>query len=359
MNNSINSSATGTYFELSPSFQYPVVACHILIVVVAVVGNLMVCYAIITNKSLHRNPTNLFIFSLAFSDLLTVSLAVPFDIEAIILQGAWRHSEALCEAWITIYLIAVPTSILTLLAVSIDRYKSLSDSLNRFRRHRFMTRKRALIISMLIWLYSFLFALIPIIGWRSYDKFVYEGVCYFPFTKEYITLSSVLNFILPPLITFGIYIKTYLIACTHEGTFVGETSHNLRSNEEKKVYTRNIQAAKKISIFAAAFFFCWTPFSSISIASTLCEPCVEKIPHEANVLLLMFGYLNSALNPFIFAFRNSKFQATFSGLLRPFKVRSIAKRIRRRSTTLQDSEVRLHLAKGKRGSLLGNTQSSL
>ena len=352
--NSINSGATETYFVFGPSFQYPVVVCHILIVVVAVVGNLMVCYAIITNKSLHRNPTNMFIFSLAFSDLLTVSLAVPFDIEAIILQGAWRHSEALCQAWITIYLTAVPTSILTLLAVSVDRYKSLSDPLN----HRFMTRKSALIISILIWLYSFLFALIPIMGWRLYDEFVFDGVCYFPFTKEYITLSSVLNFILPLLITCGIYIKIYLIARTHEGTFVGETSRKLRSNEENKVYTRNKQAAKTISIFVAAFFFCWIPFFSISIASTLCEPCVKKIPHEANVVLLMFGYLNSALNPFLFAFRNSKFQATFSGLWRPFKVRSIAKRIRRRSTTLQDSEVRLHLAKGKRGSLSGNTESS-
>ena len=356
--NSINSGTTETYYEFGSSVQYPVVVCHILIVVVAVVGNLMVCYAIITNKSLRRNPTNMFIFSLAFSDLLTVSLAVPFDIEAIILQGAWRHSEALCEAWITIYLIAVPTSILTLLAVSVDRYKSLSDPLNRFRRHRFMTRKSALIISILIWLYSFLFALIPIMGWRLYDEFVFEGVCYFPFTKEYVTLSFVLNFILPLLITCGIYIKIYLIARTHEGTFVDETSRKLRSNEENKVYTRNIQAAKKISIFVAAFFFCWIPFSSVGIASTLCVPCVEKIPHEANVLLLMFGYLNLALNPFIFAFRNSKFQATFSGLLRPFKVRSIAKRIRRRSTTLQDSEVRLHLAKGKRGSLSGNTESS-
>ena len=369
-NNSTNSGATGTYFEFGPSFQYPVVVCHILIVVVAVVGNLMVCYAIITNNSLRRNPTNLFIFSLAFSDLLTVSLAVPFDIEAIILQGAWRHSEALCEAWITIYLITVPTSILTLLAVSVDRYKSLSDPLNRFRRHRFMTRKRALIISILIWLYSFLFALIPIMGWRLFDEFVFEGVCYFPFTKEYTTLSSVLNFILPLLITCGIYIKIYLIARSQESTFVGETSRKLRSNEEKKVYTRNIQAAKTISIFVAAFFFCWVPYSSISIAATLCEPCVEKIPHEANVLFLMFGYLNSALNPFLFAFRNSRFQATFSGLLRSFKVRSIAKSPRRRSTItqstchsevpdLRDCEVRLHMAKAKRDSLTGNTQSSL
>ena len=65
----------------------------------------------------------------------------------------------MCEAWITVYLITVPTSILTLLAVSVDRYKSLEDPLNRFRRFRFMTRKRPLIVISVIWLLTALFLL--------------------------------------------------------------------------------------------------------------------------------------------------------------------------------------------------------
>ena len=222
---------------------------------VGVVGNLMVCYAITTNKSLRSNPTNLFIFSLAFSDLLTLTLALPFDIERLFRQGVWRHGEEMCRTWITAYLITVPTSILTLLAVSVDRYKNLSDPQNRFRRCRFMTRKRALIVCAVIWLYSLLFALVPVMGWRLYDEFVFKGVCYFPFTAIYTTLSSVLNFILPLLITCGIYIKIYLIARRQQNSFDGEVLGKLRSSEEKKVYSRNIQAAKTTSMFVAAFFF--------------------------------------------------------------------------------------------------------
>ena len=151
--NNTTTSTTGAYFDFSPAFQYPVLACHILIVIIGVIGNLIVCGAIIINKNLRSSPTNIFIVSLAFSDLLTVCLVVPFDIESIILLGSWRHNEELCKAWITMYLIAVPTSILTLLAVSVDRYKSLSDPLNRFRRCRFMTRKKALIV--MAWQFGF------------------------------------------------------------------------------------------------------------------------------------------------------------------------------------------------------------
>ena len=358
--------------EFSPNFMYPVATCHILIVVVAIIGNLMVCYAITVNKNLRNNPTNVFIFSLAFSDFLTVTIAVPFDIEGLLLQWHWKHGEIMCQAWITVYLITVPTSILTLLAVSVDRYKSLSDPLNRFRRARFMTRKRALIISLIIWLYSLLFALLPIMGWRTEERFVQDSVCYFPFPLEYLTLSSSLNFILPLLITCAIYIKIYLIARGQHYNFGGAESRKLRSTEEKKVYSRNVQAAKTISIFVCAFFCCWVPYSSISIIATLCETCSEHIPQEVGIVLLMFGYLNSALNPFLFAFRNSQFKATYNMVLRSVRPRPKATHdcSRRRSTLTQSTlasditdlheyEVRAHAAKLRRDSLSAKMQSKL
>ena len=132
MNNTDNTSDATGPFSFSTSFVYPVATCHILIVAVAIFGNLLVCYTILAHKNLRKIPTNLFISSLAFSDLLTVTLALPFDIEGLFIGGVWKHGEIMCKAWITVYLITVPTSILTLLAVSVDRYKSLSDPLNRF-----------------------------------------------------------------------------------------------------------------------------------------------------------------------------------------------------------------------------------
>ena len=139
-------------------------------------------------------------------------------------------------------------------------------------------------------------------------------------------------------------------------------SRQTRSTEEKKTYLRNIRAAKTISIFVAVFFFCWVPYSAVSISGILCESCHAKIPYEVRVPVLMFGYLNSALNPFLFAFRNKRFKAAYSALLLTMKPRPLFPRcLRRRSTLtastlhpelpdLQDSVVRLQLAKTKRES---------
>lgn len=128
---------------LGPWFLYPVATGYILIAVVAAIGNLLVFLAILANKSLRSKPTNLFLLSLAVSDFLTSAIAIPFDIESLLLQGGWKHGVVLCVAFLTAYLITVPTSILTLLAISVDQYLNLRDPLRRFRRAQFMTKRKA------------------------------------------------------------------------------------------------------------------------------------------------------------------------------------------------------------------------
>ena len=95
---------------LGPWFLFPVAAAYILIAVVAAVGNLLVCFAILTSRSLRSKPSNLLLLSLAVSDLLTAVLAIPFDIDSF-LQGHWRHGPVMCVTSLTSYLITVPTSL--------------------------------------------------------------------------------------------------------------------------------------------------------------------------------------------------------------------------------------------------------
>lgn len=72
----------------------------------------------------------------------------------------------MCGTRVTLYLTTVPTSILTLLAVSVDLYKILSDPGNPFRLCGFTTGKKGLTVSLIIWLYSSLLASLPIMANR-------------------------------------------------------------------------------------------------------------------------------------------------------------------------------------------------
>ena len=317
LNTSAHQPSQGFSLQFDPIFKYTIAACYILIALVAAVGNFLVCFAILSNRNLRSNPTNLFLLSLAVSDLLTATLAMPFDIEFLFLQGVWRHGKIMCVTFLTVYLITVPTSILTLLAISVDRFMSLKDPLRRFRSSEFATQARALIVISIIWIYSIIWALLPIMGWRVKGlEPIYKGFCMVPFTKLYSTLSSFLNFVGPLLLTCVFFILAFVIAWTYQRDVHKFSAFNQRSRqpskEETKSYAKNLKAVKTTSMFVAAYFFCWQPYTYFSIVSNLYGGKHWKpYPFKVYVGLLMLGYLNSALNPFLFAFRNKEFKATY------------------------------------------------
>ena len=69
---------------------------------------------------------------------------------------------------------------------------------------------------------------------------------------------------------------------------------------------------------AIAFIICWTPFYLVIIISQ-----VQKVSflYKSNFLFTMLathlsGFLNSAINPFIYHFMNKKFRQSFSKMAR-------------------------------------------
>ena len=309
--------------EPSPrqGFKFFSVSIYALIIAAAFIGNLLVCAAFFWNPILRRSPTNHFIFSLAISDLLTACITVPFDLEQVLTNQFWPHGEALCVLWTTSYLINVPSSIWNLLAVSVDRYKGLQDPLNRFRQTPFMTRKRAGLVILTLWIYSALFALIPVMGWKLIPRSVENNVCQFNITQAYSLLSSFLNFVLPTLFMCVLYWRIYKIASsvTRNNALNQADSFPMTSEYAEKRLKKRIKTTKNIVVVVCAFLLCWMPHTVISIVYAFlfnsCPECLSAIPSELFTLLLMLGYSSSAMNPYLYALRNKQFKNTLSFLV--------------------------------------------
>ena len=141
--------------------------------------------------------------------------------------GVLVYGEHLCKILTIILVTSVPSSVWALLPISIECLKNLSDPLNHLRRSPFLTSKRALIAIIFIWLYNVLsFAAVPSIFLRDApdESLIFKEVCWFPQSRAYALIPVILNFILPLIITSGIYIKTYLIAHQRKRTeLVGDS----------------------------------------------------------------------------------------------------------------------------------------
>ena len=357
MNNSsaLNGTNSSAMAGLGPPLAYTAVmsAALVLIIVVAVLGNSLVIYAFFSYHRLRHNVTNYFIVSLAVSDILTAFFVTTFELDKVI-YFQWSHGEFLCHVWTFMYLLMVPGSVINLLAVTIDRFLVLRIPL---RYTTLMTRRRATIAICVLWLYALVTALLPSLGWRMDHPKVIARTCYFLTTPAYSILVGICNFLLPMMFMGFFWTKIYAIAQTHakrvrkleqslsvvENSLsqTDKSSRNSRvsiSDENattkklfenssvtsscKKQFRRHLRGSKYIAILVGVFFLCWLPYTSTSLVAAINRDWYLSIPSPIWDVFLVMGYLNSALNPFLYPFHDRQFREAFRNIFKSFQQRT-------------------------------------
>jgi len=253
---------------------------------------------------------------------MTAFFSMPFDVEVLLNPYQWSGGEFLCNFWTFMYLIAAPTSMLNLMAVSLDRYLAISTPL---RYYTVMKPKVALLIIAIIWLYSLTFTTAGMVRWPYYESSVINALCYFNINPYYSVVSSAVNFLLPTMIMCVIYYQIYKIASAHAQRIAKQevpTSVASNSNEdsatmtsEKKRIKRNIKAAKTIAIIVSTFLLCWIPLTLTSTVGALCRECLI-VNAELWTGFMVLAYMNSAMNPILYSFFNQQFRESFKKLFK-------------------------------------------
>lgn len=102
-------------------FQTTVYMLYILIFVIALFGNGVVCYIVLSTTRM-KTVTNYFIVNLAVGDILMSLFCVPFSFVSILLLQYWPFGSVLCHLVNYSQAVSVLVSAYTLVAISIDRY---------------------------------------------------------------------------------------------------------------------------------------------------------------------------------------------------------------------------------------------
>uniref|UniRef100_A0A1I8A211 G_PROTEIN_RECEP_F1_2 domain-containing protein n=1 Tax=Steinernema glaseri TaxID=37863 RepID=A0A1I8A211_9BILA len=113
---------------LKPStVEWLFVFVFLLVMVVGVVGNVLVVYVVIRNKCMWSSM-NLFLTNLAFSDLLVLIFCLPPTVINDITKTFWGDA-LLCKLILFFQNTSVYVSVLTLVCISIERWKAVSTPL--------------------------------------------------------------------------------------------------------------------------------------------------------------------------------------------------------------------------------------
>ncbi|XP_071268438.1 trace amine-associated receptor 1-like [Salvelinus alpinus] len=266
--------------------------------VLTVCGNLLVIIPIIHFKQLHT-PTNYLILSLAVSDLLLGVLVMPPRMVYSV-ESCWYFGDLFCKIQTSTDIMLCNTSILNLCFISIDRYYAVCRPL----LYRTKITVHVVLIMMLVtWTGSAIVVFgIVFLGISIWGMDVAcEGGCILFQNKASSTASSVLSFYIPGVGLLSIYLKIFLIAQRQARSIQGTTNQNTVGKSQRK-------ATKTLAIIMGVFLSFWTPFFVINSIDPFISYSTPPVLFET---LIWIAYLNSTINPMVYAFFYSWFRRAF------------------------------------------------
>ncbi|XP_071102740.1 beta-1 adrenergic receptor-like isoform X2 [Haliotis cracherodii] len=273
----------------------------------SVVGNAMVILVVVRHRGM-RTRTNLFLVNLAVADFLVGCLAMPAAITTI-LAGTWKFGDEFCVIHGFLNPFCLVASIHTLMYISIHKYYSITRPFSSS-----FTLRCVLLMMAFTWIWAGVSGTITVVGLNNvtYKEGTSQcGPVYPHDVRSYAHHAIILitNFVIPLSILVYCYLKMFKVIRAHTKRLQENTTL-----EQDVILAQQKKVAVTLFIVLACFITCWIPYNIYTIYVTSLKD-KKHFSIYINPLAYMFGYLNSACNPIIYAFRSPSFREGYKEIL--------------------------------------------
>ncbi|XP_051869548.1 histamine H2 receptor-like [Pristis pectinata] len=272
-----------------------------MITLITIFGNVLVCLVVGLNRNL-QSHTNCLIVSLAATDLLLGLLVMPFSATLELLNSEWPFGSTFCNIYTSLDVMLSTASILNLFMISLERYLAVTAPL---RYTTVITPKRVTISLSLIWCISIMFSFLPIhMGWNTKEQTSNKtNECYLELNTAYAIVDAFITFYIPLVIMSLTYYKIFKIA-REQARRINITSRNTILKEHKATVT--------LATVMGVFIICWFPYFTVFLHDGISG---IRSDNTTFVVVLWLGYVNSGMNPIVYAVLNRDFRMAYQKLL--------------------------------------------
>jgi len=275
----------------------------------SVVGNVLVMVALYRNPRLRR-PSNLYIGSLAVSDIILSSVAMPFTCISAI-TGRWIFGEAICWLQASLATMFGTTTLATMALIAANRLLKVVYP----NTHRKLISVKTILFSIVVaWCFT---GAIPLSFYITGVTNVFHPghiVCLFDFSSaSYALIASIAVFdaFMPYQIIFICYFKVWRFVRNHR--FQMSTSRDLVNVEEVKLN-------RLLAVIVVSFTICFTPFLVVILIESFHQQF--SLPRQVYFCSTVMIGIASCVNPVIYGVLNREFRREFHSIFR-FRGRGI------------------------------------
>ncbi|XP_039607192.1 cholecystokinin receptor type A isoform X1 [Polypterus senegalus] len=347
--------------QSSQGFYWTVrIVLYSLIFLLSIVGNSLIIAVLVRNRRM-RTVTNIFLLSLAVSDLMLCLFCMPLNLIPNLMQD-FRFGSSVCKLATYFMGISVSVSTFSLVAISLERYSAICNPL---KSRAWQTKSHALKVISATWVVSFIImlpypissSLVPFN--RSNNST--GNMCRLTWPSDVIHQSwsiflLLILFLIPGFVMMtayglislelyrGIKFEMGVRRSSRERKFstssfkqhdgdgcylqkpkkkkmemqtVTTTSSSLKINRMRSnSSTANLMAKKRVIrmliVIVILFFICWTPLFSANAWKAFDRNSAGRLLSGAPISFIqLLSYTSACVNPIIYCFMNKRFRMGF------------------------------------------------
>ncbi|XP_073729818.1 trace amine-associated receptor 13c-like [Misgurnus anguillicaudatus] len=270
--------------------------------------NLLVIISISHFKKLHT-PTNMLILSLAVTDLLVGLIVMPLEGIRLI-ETCWYFKDTICNLFSITMGLLLSTSLNNLVFIAVDRYVAVCHPLLYTQK---ITMTRTITIICVCWFCSSTYNILIVIT-TSTSKYTCYGECTLMFTFVGKIIDLFPSFLFPCTIIITLYLRIFYVA-HHQVKVINSLMRSGKHLTEGSVRRKSeSKAALTLGIIVTVYLLCWIPFFILSLIPN------TKNTSDTDYFMLWIMYINSALNPLIYAIFYPWFRTSVKHILNLYKI---------------------------------------
>ena len=281
------------------------------------IGNAMVIFVVLRNRKM-RTVTNTFLVNLAVGDIQVVLICMPFTVAPYVYKN-WIYGDVLCKLTPFLQGISIGVSVLTLLAISIDRFLAIHFPL---KARIIFSKAKVKMMVVCIWIISIAIATPMAIINNLENEPIFADysiqMCQESWpslgAKNIYNISIFLFFYLLPLASMvAAYSKIARTLWNGDGSLHQTSRGGSMRDQAAKLIRGRRRVVKMLMLLVVMFALLWLPYHVVNIYLDFNRGSkgAGSLALVVYPLVQWLGLANSSTNPLCYCFFSKTFRDSF------------------------------------------------